>query len=249
MVYILHFNIEHCRPFSFILVGDFNIDYFCTSIFCTPDFKICWIVSASLKWLLSLNILLPMANQTLIDLALLSDVSQLIECNSVPPLRYSDHSSIEIKLKAWNSRPPPMNQKRQVLELWFWQSLWTHWLCWLGLDLCDDMYSSLSAWQHKFSLLWRNIPHPTANSNSNSPWLSKSILRLIQKCIRLHKPRASTISAWEIVLLNICDMPKNYTIISSVLIKGIMWRTRHTIQGWQTSAFVLVFQVFFYCVN
>jgi len=33
------------------------------------------------------------------------------------------------------------------------------------------------------------------------------------------------------------------------IIKGIMWRTRHTIQGWQTSAFVLVFQVFFYCVN
>jgi len=42
-------------------------------------------------------------NQTLIDLALLSDFSQLIESNNVPPLSNSDHSSIELKLKAWNS--------------------------------------------------------------------------------------------------------------------------------------------------
>ena len=52
----------------------------------------------------------------LIDLALLSDVSQLIECNNVPPLSNSDHSSIEIKLEAWNSRPPSVKQKRRVLN-------------------------------------------------------------------------------------------------------------------------------------
>jgi len=42
-------------------------------------------------------------NQTLFDLALLSDVWQLIECDNVPPLSNSDNSSIKIKLKAWNS--------------------------------------------------------------------------------------------------------------------------------------------------
>jgi len=51
--------------------------------------------------------ILPMAIRH-IDLALLSNVSKLIECNHVPPLNNSDHSSIEIKLKAWNSRPPPI---------------------------------------------------------------------------------------------------------------------------------------------
>ena len=66
-------------------------------------------------------------NQTLTDLALLSDVSQLIECNNVPPLSNSDHSSIEIKLKAWNSRPPPMNQSLteshdygKRINMWVW---------------------------------------------------------------------------------------------------------------------------------
>ena len=38
-----------------------TIEYF-SFILCTPNFKMCWIASASLKWLLSLYILLSMEN-------------------------------------------------------------------------------------------------------------------------------------------------------------------------------------------
>ena len=112
-------------------------------------------------------------NQTLIDLALLSDVSQLIECNNVLPLSNSDHSSIELKLKAWNSRPPPINQKRwvwnhedadfdktcELIDSVDWDSI-----------LCDDKNSSLSMWQQKcISIMEECVPHPTVYSTGFAP--------------------------------------------------------------------------------
>lgn len=90
--------------FSFVLVGDFNIDYFCTSHFLYPKLQ-----NMLDSFCLSQVVAGPThtssrGNQTLIDLALLSEVSQLAECNIVPPVSNSDHLSVEIKLKAWNSR-------------------------------------------------------------------------------------------------------------------------------------------------
>ena len=97
-------------------------------------------------------------NQTLIDLALLSDVSQLIECNNVLPLSNSDHSSIELKLKAWNSRPPPINQKRRV---WNHEDADFDKTCEL-IDSVDwdsilcDKFLLVSVATNLF-LLWRNV--------------------------------------------------------------------------------------------
>ena len=129
----------------------------------------------------------PNGNQSLIDLAILSDVSQLIECNNMPPLSNSDHSSIEIKLKTWNSRPTSANHKRQV---WNCKNADFNRACELidsvGWDsiLTDDIDSSLFLWQQRFmSIMEECIPHTTVTSdrNSSTPWLSKYIIRLIQK--------------------------------------------------------------------
>ena len=100
--------------FSFVLVGDFNIDYFCTSHFLYPKLQ-----NMLDSFCLSQVVAGPThtssrGNQTLIDLALLSEVSQLAECNIVPPVSNSDHLSVEIKLKAWNSRQVPIPCERQV---------------------------------------------------------------------------------------------------------------------------------------
>ena len=134
----------------------------------------------------------PNGIQSLIDLAILSDVSQLIECN---PLSNSDHSSIEIKLKTWNSWPTSANHKRQVrnyknadfnrackvIDSVGWDSI-----------LTDDIDSSLFSWQQRFmSIMEECIPHTTVTSdrNSSTPWLSESISRLIQKRNRLYKQK------------------------------------------------------------
>ena len=97
----------------FLLVADFNIDYFFTSHFLYPQLQNVLDSFCLTQVVIEPTHILPMAIRH-IDLALLSNVSKLIECNHVPPLSNSDHFSVEIKLKAWNFRSPPINQKRRV---------------------------------------------------------------------------------------------------------------------------------------
>ena len=113
----------------------------------------------------------------------------------MPPLSNSDHSSIEIKLKTWNSRPTSINHKRQV---WNYENADFNTACELidSVDwdsiLTDDIDSSLFLWQQRFmSIMEECIPHTTVTSdrNSSTPWLSKSIIRLIQKRNRLYKQK------------------------------------------------------------
>ena len=89
--------------YSFVLVGDFNIDYFSTSHFLYSKLQNMLDSFCLTQVVTEPTHTSPSGNQSLIDLAIFSDVSQLIECNNMPPLRNSDHSSIEIKMKTWNS--------------------------------------------------------------------------------------------------------------------------------------------------
>ena len=127
----------------------------------------------------------------LIDLALLSDrcfpadwVQQCASSQQLwPLLNWDKTGSLEFSTTFCKT-------EKTSFELWFWQGRQAHWLCWL--ILCDAINSSLSAWQQKFiSVMEECIPHPTvtADSNSSTPWLSKSILWLIWKRNRLFKPR------------------------------------------------------------
>ena len=100
--------------YSFVLVVDFNIDYFYTSHFLYPKLQNMLDSFCPAQVVTEPTHTSPNGNQSLIDLAILSDVSQLIGCNNMPPLSNSDHSSIEIKLKTWNSQPTSTNHKRQV---------------------------------------------------------------------------------------------------------------------------------------
>ena len=108
--------------------------------------------------------------QSLIGLAILSDVSQLIECNNMP-----DHSYLEIKQ---NSLPTSTNLKRQVwsyknadftkayklIDSVIWDSM-----------LTEDIDSSLFLWQQRFMFIMEDcMPHTTFTfgSNFSTPLLS-----------------------------------------------------------------------------
>ena len=89
----------------------------------------------------------------------------------------SDHSSIELKLKTWNSA----NHKRQI---WKYENADFNRACELidsvGRDsvLTDDIDFSLSLWQQRFmSIMEECIPHTLCSFSVNPKKLYKSMTR------------------------------------------------------------------------
>ena len=85
--------------FSFILLGDFNID------FCNHHHPLFSKLSSFLQsFVLTQVVPQPThfnssGSSTLIDLVLLSVPSQLVNCNVITPLGNSDHSGVDVTLK------------------------------------------------------------------------------------------------------------------------------------------------------
>ena len=83
---------------SFILLGDFNVDYFCitTSLYkrlaeCLSPFALRQVVQSATHS--------PIGTPSLIDLVFISNVSQLGSCSVMPPLATSDHNGIHLVIK------------------------------------------------------------------------------------------------------------------------------------------------------
>ena len=100
--------------FSFILLGDFNIDFYNHH---HPLFS-------KLSTFLQSFVLTQVAPQpthfnssgssTLIDLVLLSVPSQLVNCNVITPLGNSDHSGVDVTLK-WSRNARPVKASKQTI--------------------------------------------------------------------------------------------------------------------------------------
>ena len=99
---------------NFLLIGDFNVD------FCNPNqfmysHLIDLLCSFSLTQVVpSFTHESPRGSRTLIDLALLADVSNLLSCLKVPPLFSSDHLGVSIVLKCNSSRRSTPTTFRRV---------------------------------------------------------------------------------------------------------------------------------------
>ena len=84
---------------TILLLGDFNVD-FCNSqhfMFSHLNNLLC---NFSLtQVVLSFTHVSPNGSKSLIDLALLADVSQLLNCSTIPPLSSSDHLGVSLSVK------------------------------------------------------------------------------------------------------------------------------------------------------
>ena len=95
---------------SFVLLGDFNVDFYNHQhplFYKLPRILHSFVPTQVVPEPTHIN---P-SSSTLIDLALLSAPSQLVNCNVIPPLSNSDHNGFTLTLK-WSRNPPPMKAKK-----------------------------------------------------------------------------------------------------------------------------------------
>ena len=148
---------------NFLLIGDFNVD------FCNPNHfmyshLIDLLCSFSLTQVVpSFTHESPRGSRTLIDLALLADVLNLLRCLTVPSLSLSDHLGVSIVLKCnssrrstpttfrrvWMYHNADFSQAPDIIRQTAWDSL-----------LSDDLDHSTELWTKKFlDIMKECIPH------------------------------------------------------------------------------------------
>ena len=113
------------------------------------------------------------SSSTLIDLALLSAPSQLVNCNVIPPLSNSDHNGFTLTLK-WSRNPPPVKAKKRsiwkyaqadfekanrLIETTDWTPLYNE----SNIDSAWDM------WETKFMEIMEECIPKVTISNTTSP--------------------------------------------------------------------------------
>ena len=136
---------------------------------------------------------------TLLDLAFVSQISQLRQCEVIPPIGNSDHCGLIVdwKWKASYSHPRPRPSRRQI-----WR--YAH----ADFDKANEMLSntewdliidssdinqSLSNWEQCFmNVMAACIPKGMLPKKKNLPWMSKNIHRTIMRRNNMYKRAKSS---------------------------------------------------------
>ena len=122
----------------------------------------------------------PNGSKSLIDLALLADVSQLLNCSTIPPLSSSDHLGVSLSVK-WGTCQKDTHTKPR--HIWIYKNAdfaKTHGLIqqtdWDSL-LSDNVDLSTSLWTQKFiEIIEECVPQCDLGSRKrNLPWLTKNM--------------------------------------------------------------------------
>ena len=171
---------------TFLLLGDFNVD-FCNSkhfmfshlnnLLC--NFSLTQVVPSFTHG--STN-----GSKSLINLALLADVSQLLNCATIPPLSSSDHLGVSLSFK-WGTCQKDTHTNRRCI--WIYKNAEfpkAHALIqqtdWDSL-LSDNIDLSTRMCTQKFiEIMEECIPQrDLASRKRNLPWLTKNIVRHMGK--------------------------------------------------------------------
>ena len=98
---------------NFVLIGDFNIDFY-NSHHPLYSRLNCLISTLSLSQIVSQDTHFGPHGSSLIDLVLLSQPNQLLNCSVIPPLGNSDHHGITLSLKWRLSSKPATTKPRSI---------------------------------------------------------------------------------------------------------------------------------------
>ena len=182
---------------SFVLLGDFNID------FCNSQHFIFSKLSNILNSFVLTQVVTqpthisPSRTATLIDLALLSTLSQMVSCDVIPPLGNSDHNGIGLLLN-WSSKPPSVKAKQR--SIWKYDHAdfdkanrvisdadWSFLKDQIDVDVAWDL------WEQKFlSIMEECIPKGTVPTRQNLPRLNMNITFKIRKRNSMYRKARST---------------------------------------------------------
>ena len=146
---------------NFILLGDFNINFFDTS---HPLFSKLHMVSSSLSLTQVVTTLTHFSStcNSLIDLVFLSSPNSLIFCQTVPPLSNSDHLGLLVAVSAATTKSNPKRNGRKI---------WRYALA--DYDLAHEMLSAID---------WNALLQSTDVNMCWSLWHTK-FLQVMEVCI------------------------------------------------------------------
>ena len=171
---------------NFILLGDFNVNYFDTShslfsklLLVSNSLALTQVVSDAIAHYSS-------NSNSLIDLIFLSSPNNLIFCETIPPLSNSDHLGLQLEVSI---PKPKRNPTRRVRKVWRY--------AYADFNLADQMISAID-WDTLFSsndinISWSNwrdkflqvmdacIPKVTIKGRKNLPWLTKPVIQAMRK--------------------------------------------------------------------
>ena len=170
---------------NLIILGDFNID------FCNAHHPLYSKLSAILQAFSLTQVVkncthtAPTGKESMIDLALVSSETQVVCCETVPPLANSDHNGILLQWKwritkgvktaprpIWRYAQADFELANQLLSECDWDEL-------LESDSVDQC---LEAWNEYFmSVMETCIPKGTLPKKKNLPWLTKNLTRAMRK--------------------------------------------------------------------
>ena len=170
---------------SFVLVGDFNIN------FCNKDHPyFCRLQSILQSFSLSQVVYSPThinsnGHASLIDLALVSSQTQLLDCSVIPPLANVDHNGLELLFKwkhcdkqvrvtprtIWRYKDADYRKACQMIDETDWDDLLHE----------DDIDRSATNWHNRFmEIMSTCIPQQSLKRRRNVPWLTKNITQHIR---------------------------------------------------------------------
>ena len=188
----LYNSLESLEPScfsSFVLIGDFNIDCCNHSPFLYSHF--CTILNSfSLKQVVDGHThVSPSGSISCIDLALVSNLSQLKKCEIIPPLTEYNHGHSGLQLSIiwkptrrstinasgrrtiWKYAQADFTKASSLIDNTSWDSV-----------LTGDVNESLAKWEAKYmEIMELCIPKSPLPKRRNLPWLTKDIRRAIRR--------------------------------------------------------------------
>ena len=180
---------------NFIFVGDFNIN-FCTHS-CHPHFPL--LESMFQSFGLHQVVREPThahhnGSTSLIDLVFVTNPLLTNSCHVIPPLSNSDHHGVSVQFCWKSSHRHTCDNHSKGRVIWcFNQADWERAgtlindFDWNSL-MSDDINESWSRWCKQFlSIMEECIPKRTLPQRKNLPWLTKRLIRSIQKRNLLYK--------------------------------------------------------------
>ena len=170
---------------NFILLGDFNINFFDTS---HPLFSKLTLVSNSLSLTQVVTVPTHVTStcSSLIDLVFLSTHSNLIFCETVAPLSNSDHLGLSLAVSAVKAKCNPKRSGRKIWRYALADYDLAHEMLdaidWSALFQSSDVNTCWALWHTKFlQVMEACIPQSVLKARKNLPWLTKSVIQAMRR--------------------------------------------------------------------
>ena len=169
---------------NFYLIGDFNIDYFCTShpLYCNLTSVVS---SFNLTQVVSEPTHITNSSATLIDLIFASSPFQVESCSTIPPLANSDHNGLQLTISVKSSKRAVKGVPRRIWKysLADFDSMadYLESIDW-NLVLVGNINNCWENWKNCFlRIMDMSIPNSTVITNRRLPWINHTIIQAMRK--------------------------------------------------------------------